>query len=84
MEGRRETWLHDKGMQVFSLFHPDNPILSVDVFTHHPIEFDGLHDRSETCDVGGVSVRVASIPDLIFLWVMEVFLGLRARREGLP
>ena len=63
----RETWLHDKGMQVFSLFHPVNPILSVDVFTHHPIEFDGLHDRSETCDVGGVSVRVASIADLIFL-----------------
>ena len=70
-------------MQVFSLFHPDNPILSVDVFTHPSIEFDGLHDRSETCNVGGVSVRVASIPDLIFLWVMEVFLGLRARREGL-
>ncbi|MDE0374270.1 MAG: hypothetical protein OXI73_17230, partial [Rhodospirillales bacterium] len=23
----REGWLHDKGMQVFSLFHPDNPIL---------------------------------------------------------
>ena len=40
---------------------------AVDVFTHHPIEFDGLHDRSETCNVGGVSVRVASIPDLIFL-----------------
>ena len=26
-----------------------------------------LHDRSETCNVGGISVRVASIPDLIFL-----------------
>ena len=63
----RESWLHDKGMQVFSLFHPDNPILSVDVFTHHPIEFDRLHGRSEAYNVGGVSVRVASIPDLICL-----------------
>ena len=63
----RESWLHDKGMQVFSLFHPDNPVLSVDVFTHHPIEFERLYDRSESCDVGDVSVRVASIPDLIFL-----------------
>ncbi len=63
----RESWLHDKGMQVFSLFHPGNPLLSVDVFTHHPIEFNGLHDRSETCNVGGVPVRVASIQDLIFL-----------------
>lgn len=59
--------LHDKGLQVFSLFHLDNPILSVDVFTNHPIEFDHLHDRSETCNVSGVSVWVASIPDLIFL-----------------
>ena len=28
---------------------------------------DAGHDRSETCNVGGVSVRVASIADLIFL-----------------
>ena len=63
----RESWLRDKGMQVFSLFHPDNPILSVDVFTNHPIEFDRLFDRSDACDVGDVPVRVASIPDLIFL-----------------
>ena len=63
----RESWLHDKGMQVFSLFHPDNPLLSVDVFTHHPIEFERLFDGTERCDVGGVSIRVASIPDLIFL-----------------
>ena len=63
----RESWLHDKGMQVFSLFHPGNPILSVDVFTHHPIEFDRLFDRAETCAIGDVSIRVASIADLIFL-----------------
>ncbi|MCY4222095.1 MAG: hypothetical protein OXC25_10565 [Thiotrichales bacterium] len=63
----RENWLREKGMQVFSLFHPDNPILSVDVFTHHPIEFNRLFDQSETCALGGISVRIASIPDLIFL-----------------
>jgi len=42
-------------------------MLSVDVFAHHPIEFEGLFDRSDACDVSGVSVRVASIPDLIYL-----------------
>ena len=63
----REGWLHDKGMQVFSLFHPDNPMLSVDIFTNHPIEFESLFERSDACDVGGVPVRVASIPDLIHL-----------------
>ena len=63
----RESWLRDKGMQVFSLFHPDNPILSGDVFTNHPIEFECLIDRSETFGIGDVSVRVASIPDLVYL-----------------
>ena len=63
----REGWWHDRGMQVFSLFHPDNPMLSVDVFTNHPIEFESLFDRSDACDLGGVSVRIASIPDLIYL-----------------
>ena len=63
----RASWLHDKGMQVFSLFHPVNPILSVDVFTNHPIEFETLFGRSIVCDIGDVSVRVASISDLIYL-----------------
>lgn len=63
----REGWVQDKGMQVFSLFHPDNPMLSVDVFANHPIEFESLFDRSDAMDVSGVSVRVASIPDLIYL-----------------
>ena len=65
--GIREGWLQDKGMQVFSLFHPDNPLLSVDVFTNHPIDFESLFGRSNACNVGGISVRVASIPDLIYL-----------------
>lgn len=63
----RKGWLRDKGMQVFSLFDPENPLLSVDVFTSHPIRFEDLFDRAIECDVGDVSVRVASIPDLIYL-----------------
>ena len=63
----REGWLRDKGMQVFSLFHPDNPVLSVDVFTTHPIEFETLFGRSDVFEIGDVSVRVASISDLICL-----------------
>ena len=65
--GIRESWLRDKGMQVFSLFHPDNPILSVDVFTNHPIEFERLIARSDAFGIGDESVRVASIPDLVYL-----------------
>ena len=54
-------------MQVFSLFKPDDPLLSVDVFVDHPIDFERLYARSETCAVGGVSVRLVSIDDLIHL-----------------
>ena len=63
----RRDWIHDKGMQVFSFFKPDEPLLSVDVFVDHPIEFEGLYERSEACNIGSCPVRIASIPDLIQL-----------------
>ena len=63
----RAGWIRDKGMQVFSFFKPDDPLLSVDVFVDHPIDFEKLYARSETCAVGGVSVRLVSIDDLIHL-----------------
>lgn len=63
----RRGWIQDKGMQVFSFFKPDDPLLSVDVFANHPIEFEGLYERSETCDIESCPVRIASIPDLIRL-----------------
>ena len=54
-------------MRVFSLFKPDDPLLSVDVFAEHPVNFEGLYERAEVCDLGDVPVRIASIPDLIHL-----------------
>ena len=63
----RQSWLRDKGRQIFPLFDPDNPLLSGDVFTHHPIGLEDLFGRSIPYDLGGISVRVASIPDLIYL-----------------
>ena len=60
-------WIQDKGMQVFSFFKPDNPLLSVDVFVDHPIEFEGLYERSVICSIDSCPVRIASIPDLIQL-----------------
>lgn len=63
----RRVWIQDKGMQVFSFFKPDDPLLSVDLFVDHPIEFEGLYERSEICNIGSYPVRIASIPDLIQL-----------------
>ena len=63
----RRGWVREKGMRVFSLFKPGDPLLSVDVFAEHPVSFEGLYERAEVCDIDAVPVRIASIPDLIHL-----------------
>jgi len=61
----RRRWIAEKGMQVFSLFHPSEPRWVVDLFVDSPIDFTGLYERSVTKEVEGVPVPVASIDDLI-------------------
>lgn len=63
----REAWIRERGMQVFSMFDPANPLRSVDLFVDHPIPFEELWARSETLALRDTTVRVASIPDLIRL-----------------
>ena len=63
----RERWIAEQGMTVFSLWDPDDPLRSVDLFVDPPIDFEGLWSRSVAVDVDGVPVRVASIPDLIHM-----------------
>ncbi len=64
---QRARWVDEKNMEVFSLFHPDHPGLTVDLFARHPIPFDLLWSRSIVMDLGGTRVRVCSIDDLIEL-----------------
>jgi len=63
----REGWIRNRGMQVFSMFDPSNPMRVVDLFVAHPVPFEELWSRSEEFELGGTTVRVASIPDLIHL-----------------
>ncbi len=63
----RESWIRDKGMRVFSLWDPTQPMREVDLFVEHPIEFEGLFARAEIVPLDTTTVRVASIPDLIAL-----------------
>jgi hypothetical protein len=63
----RESWIRDKGMQVFSLWDPAQPMREVDLFVDHPIEFEGMFARAEIVTLDTTTVRVASIPDLIAL-----------------
>lgn len=63
----REGWIRDKGMQVFSMFDPANPMRVVDLFVEHPIPFEELWARALSLQLRTTTVRVASIPDLIEL-----------------
>jgi hypothetical protein len=63
----RRQWIEEKNMRVFSMWKPDAPLVSVDLFVEHPIEFDQIWSRAEVIELGPVSIRLASIPDLIAL-----------------
>jgi predicted nucleotidyltransferase len=63
----RSSWVRDKGMRVFSLWDPTNPMREVDLFVEHPLAFEGLFARAEIIPLDTTTVRIASIPDLITL-----------------
>jgi uncharacterized nucleotidyltransferase DUF6036 len=63
----RESWIRERGMEVFSMHDPANPMRAVDLFARHPVPFEDLWSRSEEVAISGTTVRVASIPDLIRL-----------------
>ncbi len=61
----RESWITDKGMLVFSLYHPENPLLVVDLFVREPIPYHQLAQRAVAMDLGGEVVNVCNLNDLI-------------------
>ena len=63
----RESWIRERGMQVFSMSDPSNPMRVVDLFVEHPMPFEDLWSRSRIFTLEDTTVRVASIPDLIYL-----------------
>jgi predicted nucleotidyltransferase len=61
----RQRWIEERGMQVFTMFDPKNPLRSVDLFVDLPVPFEELWNRSEMIRLPETEVRVASIPDII-------------------
>ena len=62
---RRQRWIDERGMMVFNLYDPKDPLRSVDLFVQPPVPFDELWSRSQLIALPSVKVRVASIQDLI-------------------
>ena len=63
----RRRWIEEKGMRVFSLFDPNEPMREIDLFAEHPIGFEELWRDSIIMPLSQTTVRVASIPHLIQL-----------------
>ncbi len=63
----RASWIQNKGLRVFSMWDPANPMRVVDLFVEHPIDFERLWSGAQWIALLHTSVRVASIPDLIEL-----------------
>lgn len=61
----RGAWIRDKGMLVFSMIDPANPMRHVDLFVSHPIPFHELWAASDVLDLDGILVRTASVEHLI-------------------
>jgi hypothetical protein len=63
----RERWQREKGMTLFSMWDPADPLRSVDLFVENPIDFEKLWSGAEAIDLDGTPTRIASIRDLIRL-----------------
>jgi hypothetical protein len=63
----RKAWKEDKGMKVFSFYHPFKPMNLVDVFVNEPINFDEIEREVVIFEARGIKIPVISKKHLKFL-----------------
>jgi len=64
-EDRREEWIRDKGMRVFSFFDPKTPYFLLDVFIEIPFDFQTTYAQRSKIRAGDTVVPVVPIRNLI-------------------
>jgi len=62
---KRESWIKEKGMRVFSLFDPKSPFFLLDVFVELPFDFKKVFEAREKMRAGRVIIPVIPLKDLI-------------------
>ncbi|MCI0339873.1 MAG: hypothetical protein L0216_01770 [Planctomycetales bacterium] len=63
----RESWIREKGMRVFSLWHPDRPGSLVDIFVRVPFDFAAVYSRAVRLRLATTEAPVIGLEDLIAL-----------------
>jgi hypothetical protein len=61
----RQTWLREKNMTVFSLWHPEHPGFAVDLFVAELFDFEAVYRRALRVPLDGVEARVVARQDLL-------------------
>lgn len=64
---KREQWLKEKNMKVFSFFSTKHPVNLIDIFIFEPINFQNAMANAIKVKTGKTTIPVASIEDLIKL-----------------
>lgn len=64
---RRESWIREKGMKVFTIYNPKKEAEHVDVMTEDHLDFDKAYQNKKTVSARDIQIPLASIPDLIKL-----------------
>ncbi len=64
---KRERWVKEKNMKVFSFIHSKDSYKMVDAFAEEPISFKIAYDSKKMIKAGNIQIPVISIDDLIKL-----------------
>jgi hypothetical protein len=62
---KRELWIKEKGMLVFSLFDPNNPFFLLDIFVEIPFNFSAVYELRQKMKAGNVTIPVIPLKYLI-------------------
>jgi len=62
---KRELWIKEKGMKVFSLYDPKNPFFLIDIFTEIPFDFDEVYRQRNRIRFENIVIPVVPIKKLI-------------------
>jgi len=64
---KRQEWIDEKGMKVFSVYNPKNMMEGMDVMIEEYINFEEAYGRRKIVKTTGVEVPLISIQDLVKL-----------------
>jgi hypothetical protein len=65
--GKRDSWISEKGMTVFSLHDPKAPFFVIDIFVESPFDFNEVYRRRKKIRSEDVVIPVVPIHELILM-----------------